>query len=275
MLSLYIYIMIISSSLKNIKNINLIKKKIPLRMITNPLPGVDIGIPLTIFQQTYSSLHYGSTFINLKGILIQYIVGFYAYGGDRYLDAQLYQHLPFNSTKTELYEYINDNSSNIGFSLFLSKILIFFILSDNLLLYSPFLITIETIPYYNEIKKNIGVFKPFYIAILWTASAILLPSIINDQNYSILLYPLDYLPCTLTLFAASNFADIKDIEEDKINKIDTLPVVYGEINSKMISLFSLFLSSLMIAFNPHFMDSQNVASFLEVQNALISIISLI
>jgi hypothetical protein len=267
--------MIISSSLKNIKNINLIKKKIPLIMITNPLPGVDIGIPLTIFQQTYSSLHYGSTFINLKGILIQYIVGFYAYGGDRYLDAQLYQHLPFNSTKTELYEYINDNSSNIGFSLFLSKILIFFILSDNLLLYSPFLVTIETIPYYNEIKKNIGVFKPFYIAILWTASAILLPSIINDQNYSILLYPLDYLPCTLTLFAASNFADIKDIEEDKINKIDTLPVVYGAINSKMISLFSLFLSSLMIAFNPHFMDSQNVASFLEVQNALISIISLI
>ena len=149
------------------------------------------------------------------------------------------------------------------------------ILSDNLLLYSPFLITIETIPYYNEIKKNIGIYKAFYIATLWTASAILLPSIINDQDYSILLYPLDYLPCTLSLFAASNLADIKDIEEDKINQINTLPVVYGKINSKMISLFCLFLSSLMIALNPNFIETQNVSSFLEIQNALISIISLI
>ena len=267
--------MIISSSLKNIKKINLIKQKLPLKMITNPFPGADIGIPLTIFQQTYSCLHYGNPFINLKGIIIQYIVGFYAYGGDRYVDAQLYQYSPFNSTKTELYEYITDNSSNIAFSLFLSKILIFFLLSDNLLLYSPFLITIETIPYYNEIKKNIGIYKPLYIAILCTASAILLPSIITDQNYSIFFYPLDYLPCTLTLFAASNLADIKDIEEDKINQINTLPVVYGEINSKMISLLSLFFSSLMIAFNPHFIESQNVCAFLEIQNALISTISLI
>lgn len=267
--------MIISSSLPHINKLNLIKKNTPFKMITNPLPGVDIGIPLTIFQQTYSYLHYGKTILNGKGILIQFIVGFYAYGGDRYIDAQLYQHSPFNSTKTELYKYINDNSSNIAFSLFLCKILIFLILSDNLLLYSPFLITIETIPYYNEIKKNIGIYKAFYIATLWTASAILLPSIINDQDYSILLYPLDYLPCTLSLFAASNLADIKDIEEDKINQINTLPVVYGKINSKMISLFCLFLSSLMIALNPNFIETQNVSSFLEIQNALISIISLI
>ena len=266
--------MIISSSLPKFKKLNSIKKT-PFKMITNPLPGADIGIPLTIFQQTYSSLHYGKNFLNVKAIIIQFIVGFYAYGGDRYIDAQLYEHSPFNSTKTELYQYINDNSSNIAFSLFLSKIIIFFILSDNLLLYSPFLISIETIPYYNEIKKNIGIYKPFYIAILWTASAILLPSIIHDQDYSIFLYPLDYLPCTLSLFAASNFADIKDIEEDKINNINTIPVIYGEKNSKMISLFCLFLSSLMLAINPHLADSQKVASFLEIQNALISIISII
>ena len=266
--------MIISSSLPKFKKLNLIKKT-PFKMITNPLPGSDIGIPLTIFHQTYSSLHYGKNFLNVKAIIIQFIVGFYAYGGDRYIDAQLYEHSPFNSTKTELYQYINDNSSNIAFSLFLSKIIIFFILSDNLLLYSPFLISIETIPYYNEIKKNIGIYKPFYIAILWTASAILLPSIIHDQDYSIFLYPLDYLPCTLSLFAASNVADIKDIEEDKINNINTIPVIYGEINSKMISLFCLFLSSLMLAINPHLADSQKVASFLEIQNALISMITFI
>ena len=80
-------------------------------MITNPLPGVDIGIPSNyFFNKRILTLHYGKTILNGKGILIQFIVGFYAYGGDRYIDAQLYQHSPFNSTKTELYKYINDNS---------------------------------------------------------------------------------------------------------------------------------------------------------------------
>ena len=46
--------MIISSSLPHINKLNLIKKNTPFKMVTNPLPGADIGIPLTIFQQTYS-----------------------------------------------------------------------------------------------------------------------------------------------------------------------------------------------------------------------------
>ena len=34
--------------------------------ITNPLPGFDIGIPLTIFESTYTYLHYGENILNFK-----------------------------------------------------------------------------------------------------------------------------------------------------------------------------------------------------------------
>ena len=52
-------------------------------------------------------------------------------------------------------------------------------------------------------------------------------------NYEIFNYPLDYLPCFLTLFATSNYADIKDIQEDKMNNITTIPVAIGEKNSNI------------------------------------------
>ena len=33
--------------------------------VMNPLPGLDIGIPLTIFQNTYTSLHFGENIITM------------------------------------------------------------------------------------------------------------------------------------------------------------------------------------------------------------------
>lgn len=236
-------------------------------MAVNPFPGADIGIPLTIFQGAYTTLHYGNNIVNIKSVIIEFLLGFYAYGGDRYTDALNYNELKFNTTKAELYEYINENSGNIASALFLSKLLIFLFLSDNILLYSPFLITVESIPYYNEIKKTLGKYKALYIAFLWTASAVILPSVIHDQNYNILLSPLDYLPCTLTLFAASNVADNKDVIEDKLNNIETLPVLYGEKMSNIISLYALLFSSFFLIINPHFYNNQEIGTALEIQNA--------
>lgn len=265
--------MIINYNFKKLASIR--KKPINLnKMAVNPFPGADIGIPLSIFQYAYTSLHYGENIVNIKSILIEFLVGFYAYGLDRYRDAELYKELNFNTTKTELYEYINDNSGNIASALLVSKIAIFMLLANNIPLYSPFLITIETIPYYNEIKKSIGQYKAAYIAFLWTASAVILPAVIHDQNYDILLYPLDYLPCTLTLFAASNIADNKDVAEDRDNNINTIPVVYGEKWSKIISLYALLLSSFLLAINPHFLENQSIGSALELQNSIVAALPL-
>ena len=42
---------------------------------------------------------------------------------------------------------------------------------------------------------------------------------LNNYNYNIFYSPQDYLPCSLTLFAASNIIDNKDIDEDCKNQI--------------------------------------------------------
>lgn len=243
-----------------------------LHMITNPLPGSDIGIPLTLFETAYTSLHYGENLLTAKTILLQFLIGYYAYGLDRFNDAKLYQHKPYETSKQELYNYINGNSKNIAISLFLSKLLIYALLFDNLNMYFPFIICLETVPFYTEIKSNYGQLKAIYIATLWTLSAVILPCIIIDQNYDILSYPLDYIPSALTLFATSNIADNKDYAEDKENNILTLPVKYGFDSSNTFSLVALLCSSILIAINPHFIENQNIGSILEIQNAVISII---
>ena len=90
---------------------------------------------------------------------------------------------------------------------------------------------------------------------MWTFSSIVLPCVLHDHNFSILHYPLDLLPPTLTLFATSNIADCKDIEEDKKDGIQTIPVVLGQNKSNMVSLFQ------------HYLDRPLINSFIELQNA--------
>ena len=82
--------------------------------------------------------------------------------------------------------------------------------------------------------------------------------------------PQDYLPCTLTLFAASNIVDNKDIIEDRENGIQTIPVVIGEEKSNMVNMLALIASSLLLGFNSHYLDEPIFNSLLEIQNAGIS-----
>ena len=101
---------------------------------------------------------------------------------------------------------------------------------------------------------------------MWTMSVCILPCVLHDHDYSILNYPIDYIPCALTLFASSNLADIKDVEEDTINKIDTLPVVLGSEKTQWFSFLAVCLSGYLIAINQHFMDRPVINSLVEIQN---------
>ena len=105
---------------------------------------------------------------------------------------------------------------------------------------------------------------------MWTLCSVIIPCVIHDHNYNIFYFPQDYLPCTLTLFAASNIIDNKDIQEDTKNKINTIPVLYGKDNSNYISILALIASSLLLAINPHYLDNVVGNSYLELQNAAIS-----
>jgi len=248
------------------------RRTTPLMKLQNPFPGSDIGIPLTIFQNTYTTLHYGYSIINYKLIAFQFLLGYYAYGTDRYNDAIEYNITPYNTTKKELYENIYTNKKSIYKSLMFSYLSIFSILLlDEHFIYNlPFLFILQSLNNYKQIKPKLGPLKPVYISIMWTLSAVIIPCVLYDHDYSIFYSPQDYLPCSLTLFAASNIIDNKDISEDMKNNINTIPVLYGKENSNYISILSLIASSILLGTNPHYLDNIPANSYMEIQNALIS-----
>ena len=94
--------------------------------------------------------------------------------------------------------------------------------------------------------------KPFYISFMWTLSTVILPCVLYERNLSILMTPGDYIPCLLTLFATSNIADVKDIEEDRYNNINTLPVQYGELTTTYVILLCLALSSFLFGIHHNY-----------------------
>ena len=248
------------------------KKGLATSMMMNPFPGLDIGIPLTIFENAYTTLHYGENIVTAKSVLLEFLIGYYVYGTDRYQDALAYAIQPYSTPKKDLYDYINSHKRIMIVSLFLAEmgVVSLFLLSEHAEMNIPFLLLLESTRYYGDMKKYIGVFKPLYIAVMWTAAAIVLPCVMYEHNYDILYSPQDYLPCTLTLFAASNIVDNKDILEDRENGIQTIPVVLGEETSNMISMMALIYSSLLLGFNPHYLDQPIFNSLLEIQNGAIS-----
>ena len=248
------------------------KKGLATSMMMNPFPGLDIGVPLTIFENAYTTLHYGENIVTAKSVLLEFLIGYYVYGTDRYQDALAYAIQPYSTPKKDLYDYINSHKRIMIVSLFLAEmgVVSLFLLSEHAEMNIPFLLLLESTRYYGDMKKYIGVFKPLYIAIMWTAAAIVLPCVMYEHNYDILYSPQDYLPCTLTLFAASNIVDNKDIIEDRENGIQTIPVVIGEEISNMISMLALIASSLLLGFNTHYLDEPIFNSLLEIQNGAIS-----
>ena len=235
------------------------------------LTGVDIGIPLNIFSNIFTNIHYGYDITNIESILALTLVGYYTYTKDRYSDAIEYQKIPYNTTKIELYNNILSNKKFYEKTIIFSFFTFFaIILSTNdgndFVILSPYLILLLINGEYKLFKKYLSIFKSIYIATMWTIATIFLPCIMYDHNYDIINYPIDYLPCFLTLFASSNYVDVKDINEDKMNNITTLPIKIGERNSNIINIFSLLLSNILFFENSNF-DKRIVINYLfELQN---------
>tara|TARA_B100000524_G_scaffold157522_1_gene79856 strand:+ start:900 stop:1793 length:894 start_codon:yes stop_codon:yes gene_type:complete len=243
----------------------------------NPLTGIDLGIPLNILQNVFTNLHYGYDVSTFKIIILQFLIGYYTYGKDRYKDALEYDESPFETDKLELYEYLlkYKNLYRLTYDmsfLLISSILLF---DDEGLINMPFILVLLTSEFYKNLKKNLPYLKPFYVATMWTMSTVILPIVMHDNNYDILNYPMDYIPCALTMFASTNLLDIKDIEEDKENGINTIPVTYGKYFTYYIALISLTLSSLIFGLNSHYLDRPLVNSLFEFQNVFLSVIPLL
>ena len=104
-----------------------------------------------------------------------------------------------------------------------------------------------------------------YIALFWTLGTVFLPIIIEDKNYDLINYPSIYLPCFLSMLASSNLLDIKDLEEDRSEKIYTIPVLFGENSAIFISHISLLLAMIIFIFNTNYYDNLLISSLFELQ----------
>ena len=257
----------------------LIKPRLPTRIKKSPImndanlfTGFDIGIPLNIFSNIFTNLHYGYDITTPKSVLIQFLLGYYTYGKDRYSDALEYIANPYNTTKQELYDFIYTNRDNYNITLSLSFIAIIYILltsvsdKEQIVYNLPFIPLFYLNGEYKSFKPALGEYKAIYIGIMWCLASLVLPCVLYEHSYDILNYPLDYIPCILTLFATSNLADNKDIDEDTSNGIMTIPVKYGITRSNIISFIALVISSLSLIENPHFENRIWINSIVELQN---------
>jgi len=216
--------------------------------------GEEISLPIYLFQQIFTYLHYGQN-INIDNIfLFEALLGYVTYGTDRLIDSYEYKKNPnieITDKKKELYENILENENTVMTSLLVSYFLCFEWLSQREST-APFAFLLLTNAFYKNIKPFLGVGKPIFIGIMWIIASVILPSIAYSDNYDILYDPSCYIPPLLSIIGSSNIADIKDIKEDKEQGVDTIPVLFGP---KVASLFTILLSiisSNMLAHHPNF-----------------------
>ena len=240
----------------------------------NPFPGSEIGIPLLITENVFSNLHYGYSITDTNDIIRQFLLGYIAYGYDRYfdsLDTKL-ENLP--KRKQNLYEYYNKNRFSITISLLSSFLYILGEFSSNTETI-PFDIILISILFYRNFKQNLGEFKAVYVSSLWTIASIIIPCVFHDHNYDIINYPLDYMPCFFSIYGGTTIGDMIDREEDQQNKINTLPVKYGNKNAYYIVIGSIMMSNVLLAINNNFMDGLLFNSLFEIQNTATLLLPLI
>lgn len=94
--------------------------------------------------------------------------------------------------------------------------------------------------YYKYYKKHLNVFKPWFITILWSLCVIVLPYIYKYQYFNIEEHKFNLFAFSFLIYSMTNFEDKKDINDDKLNNINTLAVYLGNNNINYIILFNIF-----------------------------------
>ena len=198
-------------------------------IIKKELRALNVGLSLNIMTKIATDIRYGTNIVDFKLFIIELLLGYYTYGIDRYKDDE----------SSDYRIYIYD----------IIYIIIISLISNNTIDRIPFNMLIYLTKYYKDVKIYLGVYKSLYIGTMWTISIIILPSIIHDNNLNILKEPLNYIPYVLCLLSVSNTKDIEDVEKDKQNNIQTIPVKFGTEMAKKISINCLKLFIILISFN--------------------------
>ena len=259
----------INNGLKNLHNLKNMIHENPILFDKNLYSGLELGIPLSIFEYIFTYNHFGHNIVDFKDIFLLSLIGYVTYGCDRYLDQLEYfskgKVIEISENKKILFHFLKDNKYDVLRAFVLSFFLldIFFLKNQEITYFLPF---IYSSLYYKQIKLYLPCFKPLFVACLWTTATILIPSILHEKNYNIVFDLYSYVPAYLSLLGLSNFGDVKDLEEDKKYGYKTIPNVLGIIPAKSISIFVLILSSFLYSQNQHFGERPVVDSLFLFQN---------
>ena len=231
----------------------------------NPIIGSNLGIPLNLLQYIYINTYYQENLITFELVALQFAIGIFTYGSDRLIDALEYSDTSnYSVDKIDYYNYLKKNKNLNIFVIALSYIYIVNLLINNQETY-PILFLLTSTLGYKNFKTNYGKFKALYIGIFWTIGTVVLPSVLLSHNYDILKEPTIILPSILNLFASSNLLDIKDLKEDKAEKIYTLPVIYGSNFAISVSHISIILAILLFYNNENFDNNIYLSLLYEAQ----------
>ena len=232
----------------------------------NPIIGSNLGIPLNLLQYIYINTYYQENLITFELVALQFAIGIFTYGSDRLIDALEYSDTSnYSVDKIDYYNYLKKNKNLNIFVISLSYIYITSLLINNQETY-PILFLLTSTLGYKNFKTNYGQFKALYIGIFWTIGTVVLPSVLLSHNYDILKEPTIILPSIFNLFASSNLLDIKDVKEDKAEKIYTLPVIYGNNFAIGISHISIILAILLFYNNENFDNNIYLSLLYEAQS---------
>ena len=259
----------INNGLKNINNLKNIIKENPIFYDRNLYSGLELGIPLSIFEYTFTYNHFGYNILDIKDICILSLIGYVTYGSDRFLDSLEYynnnESIPVDNRKKELYKFLHENKFDVMKFLFLCYFILdlFFLKNEKITYFLPFMYSAM---YYKEIKVNIPCFKPLFVACLWTTASVIIPSILYENNYNIIQDVYSYSPAYFSLLGLSNYLDIKDYKEDKEYGYLTIPNVLGFNNAKIFSILALILSTFLYVQNEHFGERLLIDYFFIIQN---------
>lgn len=232
----------------------------------NPIIGSNLGIPLNLLQYIYINTYYQENLITFELVALQFAIGIFTYGSDRLIDALEYSDTSnYSVDKIDYYNYLKKNKNLNIFVIALSYIYIVSLLINNQETY-PILFLLTSTLGYKNFKTNYGQFKALYIGIFWTIGTVVLPSVLLSHNYDILKEPTIILPSILNLFASSNLLDIKDLKEDKAEKIYTLPVIYGSNFAISVSHISIILAILLFYNNENFDNNIYLSLLYEAQS---------
>jgi hypothetical protein len=117
---------------------------------------------------------------------------------------------------------------------------------DHDFLVLPFLVALDSTSGYRVWKRANPLWKPLYIGAMWTMVTVVLPVVLYQNSYGILLldHPAAVLSPMFLMMGASNMLDIVDIEEDRAAGIRTLPVVMGERIGQLVGVVCYFMALL-------------------------------